>query len=88
MAKIVITIEDLPENKVRVVSSPSGEEMVKRTISGEGLTSAHGYAILALNTIREESKKRDPKMIVKLPRFKPGLISVLFMLSLAAGIFI
>jgi hypothetical protein len=56
LAKITITIEDIGNNQVRVVATPNFETMMKMDISGERLTSAHGYALLALNKIREKSK--------------------------------
>lgn len=60
MAKITITIEDTPNDKVKVVANPTFETMAKMTNSGEDMTSAHGYAMLVLRTIREESKKQGP----------------------------
>lgn len=68
MAKITITIEDFPGDKVKVVSDPSFENMVKIAHNGSRLTAAHGYAFLALNAIREESKKREPKLNIILPK--------------------
>lgn len=68
MAKITITIEDFPGDKVKVVSDPSFENMVKLAHNGSLLTAAHGYAFLALNAIRSESKKRDSKLNIILPR--------------------
>lgn len=68
MAKITITIEDLPGNKVKVVSDPTFEQMAKIDLSGiADLTSGHAYALLALRAIREESKKQGPTPIL-IPR--------------------
>lgn len=64
MAKITLTIEDLPGNKVKVVSDPNFETMMKMHVSGTPLTSAHGYALTAINAIRGESKKRAPTGII------------------------
>lgn len=66
MARVVITIEDI-DGKVKVVAEPNFETMLKMEVSGAGMTSAHGYAITALNAIRRESKKLEPTMI-KIPR--------------------
>lgn len=67
MAKIVLTFEDKPGDKVSVDAKPKFSELVQIEISGAGLTSAQAYALFALNKIREESKKRD-KMKLILPR--------------------
>lgn len=67
MAKVVITIEDAPENKVKVTAEPSFETMMKIQVSGGELTSAQGYAALALNEIRKESKRNAPTSIL-IPR--------------------
>lgn len=68
MAKIIITIEDKPNGKVKVDCNPSFEAMATLAKFGK-LESAHGYAFTAIRAIREESRKQDPKgMIIKLPR--------------------
>lgn len=66
MAKITITIEDKDNGKVTVVSNPTFEQMAQMSNSGaEELKSSHGYALLALRAIREESKKQGPiKMLI------------------------
>lgn len=65
MAKIVITIEDQEGGKVHCFSSPNFAEMMR---DGEGpLTAAEGYALLALNAIRAESKKKEG-ILLKLPK--------------------
>lgn len=57
MAKVVLVIEDIPEEgKVKVTSVPSIELMLKMDNSGEDLTPAHGYAFFVLNKVREFSK--------------------------------
>jgi hypothetical protein len=66
MAKVTITIEDTFDGKVKVISNPNFETMAKMDLSGDNLTAAHGYALLALNEIRKESKKREPTLI-KIP---------------------
>ncbi len=63
MAKITLTIEDTPDGNVKVVCTPSFEDMMKMETSGTALTSAHGYALFALNKIREESKRKTPTSI-------------------------
>ncbi len=44
--------------------------MIARSLSGNGLTSAHGYAISALNTIRIKAKEMQHQMKVAIPRLK------------------
>ena len=68
MAKVTITFEDSPNDKVKIVSDPSFETMAKMEISGNGLSSAHGYALTAINSIRAASKKQDNSLIVELPK--------------------
>ena len=68
MAKITITIEDKPNGTVSVQATPNFETMMKMEVSGHTLTSAHGYALLALNAIRNESKKKDPRNRILVPR--------------------
>lgn len=68
MAKIVITIEDNAAGGVKVVCDPNFETMMQRHISGHQLTSAHGYALAALNSIRQKSKENGSQMKIILPR--------------------
>lgn len=70
MAKITITIEDVGE-RVRVTADPTFEMMMKKNLQGGQWTSAEGYALLALNTLRDESKSRTPTKIIipKLRRY-------------------
>lgn len=70
MAKVTIIIEDLPNGKVRTTSTPSFEIMAKMA-KAEALTSAHGYAIRALRSVQEDSKKAG-HLIVPIPKLKPG----------------
>ena len=67
MAKVVIEIEDKPDGNVKVTCTPTFETMMKMHVSGETLTSAHGYAFQALNAIRKESKSQNPSRIL-IPR--------------------
>ncbi|OPX89076.1 MAG: hypothetical protein A4E53_01684 [Pelotomaculum sp. PtaB.Bin104] len=67
MAKIVITIEDLPNGKVKTSCDPNFDTMIRMHISGTPFTAAHGYALAALNKIVEESKKNCPTRIL-IPR--------------------
>jgi len=60
MANITITIQDENNGKVCVISNPSFEEMIKNHAVGEGLQPSHGYALLALNAIREAAKEGKP----------------------------
>lgn len=68
MAKIVITIEDNQQGGVKVVSNPNFETMMNMVQSGESLTSAHGYALHALNSIRRESKSQESRTKIIVPR--------------------
>jgi hypothetical protein len=70
--KIIIEIEDLPGDKVRIVSNPTGETLMKMIQSGEEQTSAMGYAIGLLNKAREISKlaDKDKKLMIQMPKVK------------------
>lgn len=60
MAKVTITIEDHPiMDKVSAKCEPSYETLMKMLQSGTELSPAHWYAILAINTIRNKSKKQN-----------------------------
>jgi len=63
VAKVVITIEDIPDNKVKITCDPSLEKMIQMELSGNNLTSAHGYAFKTLNEIRKESKVNGPTLL-------------------------
>jgi hypothetical protein len=64
MARIVITIEDTPDGKVKTVADPNFETMMQMNASGHKLTSAHGYAIRALNAMVEASKEPGDHRII------------------------
>ena len=68
MAKVVIEIRDVDGGKVEVKATPNMETIFKMAESGHDLTSAHGYAFAALNTIRKESKSNDPTNKIIIPR--------------------
>ena len=68
MAKIVIEIEDFGEDKVRIKSHPTVEQMFKWEVDGQGMTSAMGYATKMLNTCREISKSNDPSNRIIIPK--------------------
>lgn len=72
MAKITITFEDKPEGGVRVVSDPTFETMMKMNNSGHALTSAHGYALAAINKILELSKRQNAgnSLLINIPKVK------------------
>lgn len=62
MAKVIITIEDLPGEKVKIVTEPSMEQIIRMDVSGfTPLTAAEGMAFKVLNGIRLESKKNQQK---------------------------
>ena len=71
MAKVIITIEDLPNDKVKTTCSPSFETMMRMHLSGTRLTAAHGYALAAINKIVEEAKNGCPSRIL-IPRTRTG----------------
>lgn len=70
MAKVTITIEDMPDGTVKADINPSFETLAKMAVSGHELTSAEGYAIACANAMRKESKKAGPiqAMIPRLGR--------------------
>lgn len=67
MAKVTITIEDLPNGKVRCVSSPNFETMC-RMAKAEQLTSAHGLAIVALRNVHEAGREQGSILTIPIPR--------------------
>lgn len=69
MAKITITFEDAGSG-VRVTAEPNFETMMRMHASGHRLTSAHGYAIAALNHIREKSKEQSNSLGIIIPKVR------------------
>ena len=69
MAKVIITIEDLPNDEVSVIAQPNFETMMKMVVSGHEVTSAQGYAVNALNSIRK-SAKEEGRMKINVPRIE------------------
>lgn len=69
MAKITLTVEDLPNGKVEVRMEPSFETLMKMDISGHKLTSAHGYAMRMALEARKVSKEQGNGNIIKIPGF-------------------
>lgn len=65
---VTLTFTDTPDGKVKVVSDPSFETMCQMEISGHGLSSANGYALLAINAIRKAAKSKDIDQKVFIPR--------------------
>lgn len=70
MAKVTLTIEDLPDGKVKVTSDPKMEVLIKMEVSGYGLSSAEGYAFACLNKIREISKSNSADNKIIIPRLR------------------
>lgn len=64
MAKITIVIEDIPQGKIKVTCDPPVVKIMHRHLSGYEMTGAHGYALCALNAVREESRKRGQGKIL------------------------
>ena len=71
MAKIVITIEDKPGNRVKTTIEPSFATLsMKIKNSLTPLTSAEGYGIMCINKIMAESKNlKEPTKII-IPRLR------------------
>lgn len=68
MSIIIITIEDTPTG-VKTILDPTYETLAMKLTGGQGgLTAAEGYAVVAVNAIRAESKRRESKIIVNVPR--------------------
>ena len=67
--KVVITIEDIGDSDgVRVTAEPKFAEIMVLAKAGK-LTSAHGYAVAALNKIRDEARnQKKGKIIVPVPK--------------------
>jgi len=63
MAKITITIEDMPGDKVKTVVDPPVATIFKMIESGEEMTSAFGYAMRAVNSIQEAANDLAPNKI-------------------------
>jgi hypothetical protein len=70
MAKITITVEDLPNGKVKIEAKPNYLEIMAKDISGNHLTAADGYALAMLNRAREVSRQNGPTNLVKIPRIR------------------
>lgn len=68
MARIVITVEDQPDGTVKVAAEPNFMQMAQMNSSGHSLTSAHGYAMRALNAIREASREQSNRLGIIIPR--------------------
>ena len=68
MAEVKITIIDNEDGTVTVRPEPKLSYLLQKAKSGD-LTSAEGYAIFALNKIKEESKAQG-STIIKIPRFR------------------
>jgi len=68
MAKIVITIEDMPNGNVSIKASPTFEEIAKKDLSGETLTNADGYAIAMLNRARQIGKSTESTNLIQIPK--------------------
>lgn len=66
MAKVVITIEDKPGDRVEVIVNPPAEQLFQKIASHgpASLTSAEAYALCAVRTMREESKRQGPTRIL------------------------
>lgn len=61
MAEVTIVVKDIPGGKVAYTTIPSPDELLAKHKSGHGLSAAEGYAICALNKIKEISEVNRPK---------------------------
>lgn len=68
MASVTIVIEDAPDGTVSARPTPKLSYLLQKAKAGD-ITSAEGYAIFALNKIKEESKAQG-STIIKIPRFR------------------
>jgi len=68
MSRFVITLEDLPNGKVKVEATPSAEEMFKSNLSGHDMTAAQGYALTALNAIQKAAKDPRSQLNIFIPK--------------------
>lgn len=68
MARVVMVFEDTEDGsgKVRVEVTPKAETLFKMNDSGWELTAAQAYALNAVRSIREASKKEGP-LLIKVP---------------------
>lgn len=68
MAKITITVEDMPNGTVKIVADPTVETMIAMEMSGQKMTAAHGYAVKALNEVRKSAQEQGSILKVPIPR--------------------
>jgi len=68
MARVVITIEDEPNGRVKMVCDPTYSVLAQRITSGaDKLTEGEGIALFVINEVRKTFTKRK-KSIITLPR--------------------
>ena len=70
MAKVVITLEDLPQGGVKITSEPLAGLLMQKVATDHDISPAEGYAVQALNEIRKVSKKQGNKFGLLLPRVR------------------
>ena len=74
MAKFVLTLEDKPNGKVSIDSTPSIPELLQKLDAhgSDALTAAEAYAFTAMNALHGASgrlgKKEDEPLIIGVPR--------------------
>lgn len=70
MSKILISLEDMPNGTVKMVSEPGFADIMEMMcIEKRSLTAAEGYAMHVLTIIHNEKNKKSNKIKLKLPRF-------------------
>jgi hypothetical protein len=57
MAKVTITIEDAPNGKLKVQSTPNFETIMKMDVAGEVITGALGCGLKIMNFMYQEGEK-------------------------------
>lgn len=70
MARIVITVEDMPDGTVKTVMDPPFATLMQMNASGHTLTSAHGYALRAVNAIRDAAKDQSNTLGLIIPKVR------------------
>jgi hypothetical protein len=72
LAKVTVTIEDAPNGRVKIVSTPDFDSMCKMENSGNSLTQAESYAFRCLYAIYQFAKEDQAtgSNVIKIPKVK------------------
>lgn len=71
MAKVTITLVDLPNGRVGFECEPSFEVMSKKCIQNDA-SPAEGWAVFVKNQLKYESQKTDEPTRIVIPRIHGG----------------